>query len=208
MERTRRYTSCFHPLGATAIARYRAHGGSIGCDVFGRTGFGPDQLVCSSGFLSGAEVIQRQSDALTVRVDRGGPVLVSFAAPWPGRMEDPVVARQIRLKTASLIDLADVKAGVVQTRTEAKGYIDTDALILSGLSLTQTLAAACALLGEGSNQQITLKALACFADGDSGHLPEPLKRRLQAAIRSVDLSSPAVLPLAKDQEWRRRSEAP
>lgn len=199
----------FTLYGGTAIALHLGHRESVDFDFFGRTGFDPDHLLRSVGFLSGAEVIQRQADTLTVRVDRGGPVLISFfATPWLGRIEDPVVAPQIHLKIASLIDLAGMKADVVQKRAEAKDYSDLDALILSGLSLTQALAAACALLGEEFNPQITLKALAYFADGNLATLPEPLKRRLQEAVRGVDLSSLPVLQLAKDEAWDRRSEAP
>jgi hypothetical protein len=35
---------------------------------------------------------------------------------------------------------------------------------------------------------MTLKALACFGDGNLAVLPEPLKLRLQDAVRSVDLN--------------------
>ena len=75
----------------------------------------------------------------------------------------------------------------------AKDDLDIDALIRAGGTLPQALAAARALLparcrGEAFNPQITLKALAYFGDGNLAVLPEPLKLRLQDAVRSVDLS--------------------
>ena len=70
----------------------------------------------------------------------------------------------------------------------AKDDLDIDALIRAGVTLPQALAAARALQGEAFNPQIRLKALAYFGDGNLALLPEPLKLRLQDAVRSVDLS--------------------
>lgn len=179
----------FTLYGGTAIALHLGHRESVDFDFFGRKHFDPDRLLSSVAFLSPAEVIQRQADALTVRVDRDGPVLVSFfATPQLGRIDRPVIAPENDLKIASLIDLAGMKADVVQKRAEAKDYLDIDALIRGGITLPQALAAACALQGAAFNPQITLKALAYFGDGNLAALPEPLKLRLQDAVRSVDLN--------------------
>ena len=74
--------------------------------------------------------MQVAPDTLTCRVDRGGPVLVSF---FGGLGLGQVAAReQVRgmpLHVASLLDIAGTKAAVVQKRAEVKDYIDIDALI-------------------------------------------------------------------------------
>ena len=179
----------FTLYGGTAIALHLGHRESVDFDFFGTEHFDPDRLLRSVAFLSVGEVVQRQADALTVRVDRDGPVLISFiATPHLGHIDRPVIAPENGLKIASLIDLAGMKADVVQKRAEAKDYIDIDALIRAGVTLPKALAAARMLQGEAFNPQITLKALAYFGDGNLTLLPEALKLRLQDAVRSVDLN--------------------
>ena len=184
----------FTLFGGTAIALHLGHRESVDFDFFGRSRFDPDDLLRRLPFVDGGEVVQRQSDTLTLRIDRGGAVLVSFmAAPYLGSVEAPVVAPDINLKIASLTDLAGMKADVVQKRAEAKDYIDIDALIAAGIELPVALAAAAAVQGPAFNPQITMKALSYFDDGDLGSLPSDMKRRLQDAVRGVDLNSLPVL---------------
>jgi hypothetical protein len=107
--------------GDTAIALQLGHRQSVDFDFFSDTSFDPDQLLRSVSFLSGGETIQRQRDTLTVRVDRDGSVLVSFfATPGLGRIAAPHVAADNSLAVAGLVDLAGMKADVVQKRAEAK----------------------------------------------------------------------------------------
>jgi hypothetical protein len=179
----------FTLYGGTAIALYLGHRESVDFDFFGAKSFDPDRLFKSLPFMSGAEIIQRGPDTLTVRVDRSGPVLVSFfAVPELGRIEAPSIAPETELKIAALIDLAGMKADVVQKRAEAKDYVDLDAIISAGIGLPMALAAARAIQGPSFNPQITLKALSYFDDGNLRALPNDLKRRLQDAVRGVDLS--------------------
>jgi hypothetical protein len=73
------------------------------------------------------------------------------------------------------LDLAGIKASVVQVRAEAKDYIDIDALITVGkVDLPLALSAAQGLYGSTFNPQITLKALSFFNDGDLTLLPEDM----------------------------------
>lgn len=88
---------------------------------------------------------------------------------------------------ASLINLAGMKADVVQKCAEAKDYIDIDAIVAAGVPLAMALAAASAIQGPRFNPQITLKALSYFGDGNLAALPQDLQIRLQAAVTSVDL---------------------
>jgi hypothetical protein len=178
----------FTLYGGTAIALHLGHRESVDFDFFGINHFDPDILLASMSFLSLPEVVQRQADALTVRVERGGPVLMSFfATPHLGHVEAPVVAPDNGLKIAALIDLAGMKADVVQKRAETKDYVDIDAIIRAGIDLPHALAAARAIQGPGFNPQITLKALSFFGDGNLRTLSDALKRRLQDAVRGVDL---------------------
>ena len=80
------------------------------------------------------------------------------------------------------------KVLVVQTRAEARDYIDIDALIREGnIDLPTALAAARAIHGMQFNPQITLKALSYFGDGSLPALSQEIKDRLARAAANVDL---------------------
>jgi hypothetical protein len=186
----------FTLYGGTAIALRLGHRASADFDFFGRTGFDPDRLLATVPYLSGARVLQREENTLTCRVSRGGPVLVSFVGlPTIGRIEKPTPVEGPGFSVASLIDLAGMKASVVQKRAQAKDYIDIDALLTAGISLPMALAAGRAIYGKAFEPQITLKALTYFGDGDLSTLPTDLQRRLVTAATAVDLDALPVLHL-------------
>ncbi len=139
--------------------------------------------------MAKAQIPQREPTTLTGIVERDGVVKISFfGVPEIPRLVPPHKALDNGIKVASLLDLAGTKASVVQVRAEAKDYIDIDALIAAGgIDLSTALAAGRAIYGLQFNPQITLKALSFFDDGDLRRLPEPLKARLAAAAREVDL---------------------
>jgi hypothetical protein len=177
----------FTLYGGTALALQLGHRQSIDFDFFGAA-FDPDDLRRSLRFLAAAETVQRAADTLTVRVDRGGPVLVSFfGVPQLGRVQPPLRANGSGLLIASLVDIAGMKASVVQKRAASKDYIDIAALIGAGIDLSTSLAAGRAIYGASFNPQITLKALSYF--DDVGDLPVETKRALQDAVRGVDVNA-------------------
>lgn len=91
------------------------------------------------------------------------------------------------MRLASLRDLAGAKARVVQMRAEAKDYVDIDALMTHGISLSLALSCARAIYGEEFNPQVTLKALCFFAEGSLHALSPELRTRLVTAVAGVDL---------------------
>ena len=174
--------------GGTAIALHLGHRQSVDFDFFGNRAFDPRKLISALPFMANADITQLAPNTLTGIVDRGGPAKLSFfGVPEIPRLSRPHEAPDIRLKVASLIDLAGTKASVVQVRAEARDYIDIDALMTAGIDLPTALAAARAIYGHQFNPQITLKALSYFDDGGLQHLPEALKERLAKAARDVDL---------------------
>lgn len=178
----------FTLYGGTAVALHLGHRESIDFDFFGTEGFDPRALAAQIPFLRDAQITQIEPNTLSVIVDRGGPVKVSFfGLPWMGCIESPATVESIGLKIASLLDLGGTKASVVQARAEAKDYIDIDALITHGISLPSMLAAAQAIHGAAFNSQATLKALAYFNDGNLASLDETLKERLARAAKAVNL---------------------
>ena len=174
--------------GGTAIALHLGHRESVDFDFFGNRDFNPAELYAHVPFLAGSEILQQEKNTLTCRVQRGEPVKVSFfGLPRLKRIESPVTALDNGLKIASLLDLAGMKAAVVQQRAEAKDYLDLDSLIQHGISLPLAIAAAAAIYGEAFNPQITLKALCFFEDGNVRTLPEAVKQRLAHAVAETDL---------------------
>lgn len=183
--------SDFVLYGGTAIALHVGHRQSVDFDFFAPSHFDPDTLYGSLSMLAGAQVLQKERNTLTCLVDRGGPVQLSFfGVPGLRRLSPPVVAADIGLQVASLLDLGGTKAAVVQKRAEAKDYLDLDALMQrAGLSLATMLAAGGAIYGSAFNPQITLKALCYFGDGNLGTIPEATQLRLIEAAQAVNLDA-------------------
>jgi hypothetical protein len=175
--------------GGTAIALYLGHRESVDFGFFGNKPLDQALLIPAVPFLQGAIVTQSQPDTLSCTVDRGGVVKFSFLElPRIPRLQPPLIAPDNGLRIASLLDLAGMKASVVQMRAEAKDYIDIDALLTDGrIDLPVALAAARAIYGTSFNPQSTLKALCYFDDGNLSRLPKALKDRLTKAACAVDL---------------------
>jgi hypothetical protein len=141
-------------------------------------------------FLQGSRQVQKSANTLTCIVDRGGPVMVSFfGTPSIDWIESPLVASDNHAKIASLVDLAAMKAAVVQKRAEAKDYIDLDAIIANTeIDLGTALSAGKLFYGAKFNPELTLKSLSYFGDGTLPSLPEEIRARLSKAVLAVDLT--------------------
>jgi len=175
--------------GGTAIALQIGHRESVDFDFFTRSSFDPDSLLEALPFLDQARVVQKAPNTLTVLVDRGGQVSLSFfglpriVAP----IRPPLKCTDNGIWVASLLDLAGMKANVVQKRAEWKDYVDLAALMDAGIGLDLALSAGKAIYRDQFNPQITLKALSYF--DDVPNLSAKVKIRLQEAVRAVDLRS-------------------
>lgn len=176
--------------GGTAIALQLGHRSSIDFDFLSSVAFDPDELYTTTGFLDGSEPIQKAPHTLTCIVDRGGSVQVSFfGAPSIRMTSPPLVAKDNRLHVAALVDLAAMKAAVVQKRAQAKDYLDLDAIIQSsGIDLATALATAKAMYGTMFSPLLTLKSLSFFGDGDLPTLNRDTQMRLATAAKQVDLN--------------------
>jgi hypothetical protein len=186
--------SQFVLCGGTAVALHLGHRHSVDFDFFGSRSFDPQQLYSTLSWLAGAAIVQQASSTLTCRIGEDDPVIVSFfGMPWMRRVAPSLVASGNRLRIASLLDLAGMKAAVVQQRAEAKDYVDLHALIEAGVGLPQALAAAGVIYGPRFNPQLTLKALSFFGDGDLPSLPARMRQRITSAVKAVDLDRLPVL---------------
>jgi hypothetical protein len=181
----------FALYGGTGIALRLGHRQSVDFDLFAARAFDPDGLPARIPFLLDADVLQKEENTLTVIVDRGAPVQVSFfGVPKLGQVLEPEPCTDTGVRVASLLDLAGTKLTVVQKRAEARDYVDLDAILDSGLvDLPAAIAAAKLIYGRQFNPQISLKALSFFDDGTLPQLSRPVRNRLVAAVRAVDLDS-------------------
>jgi hypothetical protein len=174
--------------GGTALALRLAHRISEDFDFFTNAEFAPDELERRVPFLEGAVRLQSAPSTLVCRVERSGPVKVSFFGGLRlGRVEDPDAADGNGVLVASLLDLAATKVKVVQDRAEAKDYLDIDRLLAAGVELGRALAAARSIYGKGFNPLLSAKALSYFGDGDLPSLPGEVRERLAAAAGRVEV---------------------
>ena len=181
--------SDFVLCGGTAIALQLGHRASLDFDFFASLEFDPDALYAGIAYLAGSQVVQKAANTLTCLVDRGGPVRVSFfGTPKLRFSNEPLQASDNGIAVASLVDLAGMKAAVIQKRAEAKDYLDLDAILRLGhIDLPTALAAAGTIYGRSFNPELTLKALCFYGDGDLATLPDAVRQRLAAEVRGVKL---------------------
>ena len=121
-------------------------------------------------------------------------MLVSFLGNLGlGEVAQREIAEGSKVFVASLLDIAGAKALAVQQRSQARDYIDIDALIRHGIDLPRLLAAGIIVHGRSFNPLITLKALGYFDDVPS--VPEHVRKRLRVAVAAVDPTNlPALTP--------------
>lgn len=184
--------------GGTAIALQLGHRVSVDFDFFSNKKIEPQALLNDIPYLKKAHILQSKPSTLTVSVNRNGPVKISFfGVPKIPRLSPPLVVEDIGIKIAPLLDLAGLKVSVVQSRAEAKDYLDIDAILTSGrIDLPTALAAGKVIYGHTFSPESALKALCYFDDGNVNTIPEEAKKRLVNAATSVNLDN---LPIIKQQ---------
>jgi hypothetical protein len=184
--------------GGTALALRFEHRSSEDFDFFANHPFVPGELEAEIPFLRGAVRLQSSPNTLVSRIDRCGPVKVSFFGDLGlRRVHDPDAVEGLPgLRIASPLDLAATKVKVVQDRAESKDYLDVSRLLADGLGLAEALGAAGAVYGPTFNPLPSLKALCYFGDGDLMSLPHDVRARLAEAVGQVDpLRIPEMQPL-------------
>jgi hypothetical protein len=184
----------FTLYGGTAIALRLGHRASVDFDFFADSRFMPNALLQKVPYLKGATVRRSEPNTLTVTVERGRPVQVSFFGDLNlGQVASAERAIGPGIKVASLIDLAGFKVAVVTQRAELRDYIDVHALLTkAGIPLAEMLASATIIYGTQFSPLLSLKALAYHDDPTLADLSVDIRRDLIAALRAVD---PRHLPI-------------
>jgi hypothetical protein len=172
--------------GGTAITLRLGHRSSEDFDFFSSEPFELSTLMDVLSFSRCAEVLQAAANTLTLRMERDGPVKVSFFGGLRfGRVADPDPLEEQGFSIASLGDLMAAKLKVLWQRAEAKDYVDVAAMIRAGISLDYGLGCAAALYGPQFNPAVVLKALTYFEDGDLPMLAGDVQRLLVSAAANV-----------------------
>ncbi len=180
--------------GGTALALRLGHRQSEDFDFFSPRPLDPDELERRLPFLKQGVRLQSGENTLVITVDRDGPVKLSFFGGLTlDRVNNPDDSEDNHILIASLEDLAATKMRVVQSRAQAKDYLDVAELIRRGIILKRMLSCAQTVYGQEFNPAITLKALSYFKDGDLPTLPKPIQELLQEQAWNVrDIPPPPV----------------
>jgi hypothetical protein len=175
----------FTLYGGTAIALHLGHRDSVDFDFFSRVPIVADDLMRSIPYLKDAELLSASTNSLTCVVDRDGEVKLQFFGGLPlGAIEQRLQPTGGGFWVAPLLDLAATKVKVLPERSEAKDYLDIDALLTYGIDIPKMLAAAKVIYGPRFNALLSLKALTHF--DDVPRLPRDVRDRLMKASLSID----------------------
>jgi hypothetical protein len=169
--------------GGTAVALRLGHRQSVDFDFFSDLPLHAARPEERLPELARATVLLRAPDTLVASVPVGDDeVKLSFFGGLDlGRVGDPDLVTD-RCAIASPLDLLATKLKTLHDRIAARDYLDIEALLRSGLSLADGIAAARALFGNSLNPLDTAKATAWFRDGG-------LERDLPAATRHYLLAA-------------------
>lgn len=192
----------FTLYGGTAIALRLAHRESVDFDFFSPEPFEPSALLKEITYLKDGVARQSSPDTLTVTVDRGGSVQVSFFGGLRlGQVAPAELAEGSGLRVASLIDLAGMKAAVVTQRAEVRDYLDIHALLTKAeIPLANMLAAGAIIYGAEFSVLLSLKAIAYHDDPGLAELPESIRRDLAKAVEATDPHQLPILDAVRRRE--------
>jgi predicted nucleotidyltransferase component of viral defense system len=191
--------------GGTALALRLGHRQSVDFDFFTSEDIEPAELLRDLEILQGGKILQNSRQTLTVAVNRGGIVKLSFFGGLKtlGRVGDVDQIPENQLNVASLLDIAGMKAAVITQRAEAKDYIDLLAITNNGVSLQEAMGAAQAIYGEQYNAMLTVKSLMSFVDGDLPKLTVSQKRQCEKLATTANLTQ---LPQIKRKSQNLRGD--
>ncbi len=169
--------------GGTAIALHIGHRQSVDFDFFSTEPLDRAALRRACPLLVGVKTLQDEPDTLTVVVENAGdPVKLSFFGGISfGRVGEPIrIAGHVPI--ASPLDLFGTKLATVTQRIEARDYVDIAALLRSGLSIDEGVAAMLALYGTQASAMQSVKTLTWYRDGGLDHaLSQGVKDTLRNA---------------------------
>ncbi len=179
--------------GGTAITLHLGHRVSRDFDFFSSDDLDRTALRRGCRLVREAKTLQDEPNTLTVIAQKGGaPIKLSFFGGIGfGRVGDPVLVKGVP-RIASRLDLLGTKLATVTQRVEPRDYVDITALLASGLTINEGVAALLALYGAQASGLQSVKTIAWFKDGDlERRLPLEVRDLLTRAAASYDPRTPA-----------------
>jgi hypothetical protein len=192
----------FTLYGGTAIALRLAHRQSADFDFFSLESFEPGALLNKIPYLRGAALRQSAPNTLSVNVDRGGVVQLSyFGGLGLGQVAPSESVEGPGFKVASLIDLAGMKVAVLPQRVAVRDYLDIHALLAQAkIPLREMLAAAGVIYGSQFNALVSLKAITYHNDFTLAQLPKSVRDDLLKAAKATDVGTLPKLRALRERE--------
>jgi hypothetical protein len=192
----------FTLYGGTAIALRLAHRQSADFDFFSLESFEPGALLNKIPYLRGAALRQSSPNTLSVIVQRGGPVQLSyFGGRGIGQVARTDTVEGPGFKVASLIDLAGMKVAVLPQRVALRDYLDIHALLTRAkIPLPEMLAAAGIIYGAQFNPLVSLKAITYHNDFTLAQLPKSVREDLLKAAKATDSGNLPKLNALRNRE--------
>ncbi|MFQ5666266.1 MAG: nucleotidyl transferase AbiEii/AbiGii toxin family protein [Candidatus Binatia bacterium] len=178
--------------GGTAIALHLGHRSSRDFDFFSASPLDRGALRQCCRLLAEAKTLRDEPDTLTVVAQKGGePVKLSFFGGITfGRVGKPIRTAG-RPSIASRLDLLGTKLATVTQRIEPRDYLDIAALLGSGLTINDGVAALLALYGNQASGLQSVKTVVWFKDGGLDTvLPTEVKEQLTRAAAQYDPRTP------------------
>ena len=183
--------------GGTAIALQIGHRESVDFDFFSASPLDRNKLLSEVSFLNRSRLVQPEINTLDCYLEIDNETVkfqfLTGLNKRQGRVENPLICEDNKLQVASLRDLFATKLNTIQMRAEIKDYIDIDALLNNGLSLTDGLACARAIYGPLFDPSTSLRALCSYQDGDLPQINPSIRERLMKASLEID-TIPTVKP--------------
>ena len=178
----------FVSYDGTAVALRCGHRESVDFDFFSDRPLDAAELTGALPAMQSADVLQRAADTLIARIDvDASPVKLSFFGGLAfGRVGIPDDIHG-HAAIASPLDLLATKLKTLHDRVEARDYLDIEALLRGGLTLSDGIAATMAMFGAAVNPLDTAKAVAWFKDGHLDRLlPASTRDHLERAAAAFD----------------------
>ncbi len=153
----------------------------------------------SSQLLAAAKTLQDEPNTLTVVAEKAGtPLKLSFFGGIGfGRVGEPVQIDGVA-RIASRLDLLGTKLATVTQRIEPRDYRDIAALLASGFTINDGVAALLALYGDQASGLQSVKTIAWFKAGNlEAVLPAEVRDLLTRAAASYDPRTPPAVKRAR-----------
>lgn len=178
------------PNGGTAVALQLGHRESVDFDFFSAMSLDRNKLLNEVPLLQQGKMVQPEINTLDCYLEMlEGGVKLQFLAGLgarQGKVQEPQQCEDNGIYIASLRDLLATKLNTIQMRAEIKDYLDIDAMLRHGLSLSDGLACARAIYVPSFDPGTSIRALCSYRDGNLPELSKSVCKRLTNLALLVD----------------------